>query len=342
MHLPTLTRAHACPLPHAKRHALTRTLRAALLLALPLLGTAHAQGYPNRPVTIIVPVAPAGILDQVTRIVAPTLGTTLGQQVVVENRAGASGNIGATAVARSKPDGYTLLTGYSMFHVGNPVMFKDIQWDPVKDFTPVAMLVVAPHVVAVNTSLPYQTLKELFDYARANPGKLNYATSGNGSVPHVGMELVKQTLKLDITHVPYKGAGPGVQDVIAGNVQMTVATPPSVVSFVKAGRLRALAIAARNRLDVLPDVPTTAQAGFPGVEMEAWVAFFAPAGTPPDVVNKLSAAVKQTLENPEVMKSANGVGAEIRYMTPPQLDAQVRKDIGYWQPVIRNAKISID
>jgi tripartite-type tricarboxylate transporter receptor subunit TctC len=342
MYLPTPAHAHACP--PARR--ISRHLRRATLL-LPLLagaltGTAHAQAYPTRPVTIIVPVAPAGILDQVTRIVAPTLGNTLGQQIVVENRAGASGNIGATAVARSKPDGYTLLTGYSMFHVGNPVMFKDISWDPVKDFAPVAMLVVAPHVVAINPSLPYQNLKELFDYARANPGKLNYATSGNGSVPHVGMELVKQTLKLDITHVPYKGAGPGVQDVIAGNVQMTVATPPSVVSFVKAGRLRALAIAAKNRLPVLPEVPTTAEAGFPGVEMEAWVAFFAPIGTPPDVVNKLSAAIKQTLENPEVGKSAAAAGAEIRYMNPQQLDAQVRKDIAYWQPVIRNAKISID
>jgi len=319
-----------------------RGLGLALCAAVLFSHTAGAQPFPSRTITMIVPVPPAGILDQAARIVSPGMGTALGQSVIIDNRAGASGNIGAVAVARAKPDGYTLLIGYSMFHVGNPVMFKNLQWDPLKDFTPVGMIAVAPHVITVNASLPYQTLKELVDYARAHPNALNYATSGNGSVPHVGMELFKQTFKVDIAHVPYKGAGPAVQDVIGGNVQMTVATPPSVLGFVKSGKLRALAIAAKNRLPALPDVPTTAEAGFPGVEMEAWVSIFAPAGTPPEAVNRLSAALKQSLESPEAVKSAATAGMEIRYMTPAQLDAQVRRDINYWQPVIRNARITID
>ena len=314
--------------------------RLALLLC---CGAACAQTpFPNRAITLIVPVAPAGILDQSARMVAPAMGAALGQSVVIDNRPGASGNIGATYVARSKADGYTLLIGYSMFHVGNPVMFKDIAWDPVKDFTGVGMIAVAPHVIAVNPAQPFQNLKELVDYARANPGKLNYSTSGNGSVPHVGMELFKQTYKVDITHVPYKGAGPAAQDAIAGNVQMTVATPPSVIGFIKNGRLRALATAAKSRAAVLPDVPTTAEAGFPGVEMEAWVSIFAPTGTPPDVVAKLSAALKQALETPEARQNAATAGMDIRYMTPAALDAQVHKDIAYWQPVIRKAHIVIE
>ncbi|MDB5805201.1 MAG: transporter substrate-binding protein [Betaproteobacteria bacterium] len=298
--------------------------------------------FPSRPVTLIVPVAPAGILDQSARMVAPAMGAALGQSVVIDNRPGASGNIGATYVARAKPDGYTLLIGYSMFHVGNPVMFKDMQWDPVKDFTGVGMIAVAPHVITVNPQQPFQNLKELVDYARANPGKLNYSTSGNGSVPHVGMELFKQLYKIDITHVAYKGAGPAALDAIAGNVQMTVATPPSVIGFIKNGRLRALATAAKSRAAVLPDVPTTAEAGFPGVEMEAWVSIFAPTGTPPEVLAKLSGALKQALETPEAKQSGATAGMDIRYLTPAQLDAQVKKDIGYWQPVIRRAHIVIE
>lgn len=325
------------------RKLLPTLLSACLALAaVAASSTAAAQAFPSRTITMIVPVAPAGILDQAARMVAPAMGTALGQSVVIDNRPGASGNIGATAVARAKPDGYTLLIGYSMFHVGNPVMFKDIAWDPVKDFTGVGMIAVAPHVITVNPQQPFQNLKELVDFARANPGKLNYSTSGNGSVPHVGMELFKQTYKVDITHVPYKGAGPAAQDAIAGNVQMTVATPPSVIGFIKNGRLRALATAAKQRAAVLPEVPTTAEAGFPGVEMEAWVSIFAPAGTPAEVVNKISAALKQSLETPEAQKSAASAGMDIRYMAPAQLDAQVKRDIGYWQPVIRNAKITID
>ncbi len=304
--------------------------------------SAVAQSFPDRPVTLVVPVPPGGILDQVARIVSPSLGKGLGQTIVVDNKAGASGNIAATAVAKSKADGHTLLVGYSMFHVGNPSMFDKLAWDPVRDFAPVAMLVVSPHVVAVHPSVPVNTLKELVDYARANPGKLNYATSGNGSVPHVGMELFKQQTKIDVVHVPYKGAGPAMQDVVAGNVQMTIATPPSLMGQVQAGKLRALAVAAKTRHPLLPNVPTTGEAGFPNFELEAWVALFAPAGTPADVVAKLSAATQQSLQTADVRRATDAAGVEIRYQTPAQLDQQVRTDLDYWSKVIRGAKITVD
>jgi len=314
----------------------------ALCLAAACTPVLSQKAYPERPVTMVVPVPPGGILDNVARMVVPSMTQSLGQPIVVDNRAGAGGNIAASMVARAQPDGYTLLVGYSMFMVGNPSMYTNLTWDPLRDFVPVGMLVVSPHVVAVNPQVPIKTLRELVDYAKANPGKLNYATSGTGSVPHVGVELFKQQNNIDITHVPYKGAGPAMQDVIAGNVQMTVATPPSLMGFVQAGKVRALAVAAKQRLPQMPDVPTTAEAGFPGFELEAWVALFAPKGTPPAAIAKLTEAAKVALQSPQVKKASETAGVEIRYMAPAQLDAVVRKDITYWSKVIKTANIRAD
>lgn len=303
---------------------------------------AQAKTFPNRPVTLIVPVPPGGILDYVARLVAPPLAKAIGQAVVVENKSGASGNIAATYVARAKPDGYTLLVGYSMFHVGNPTMFSQLQWDPLRDFSSVAMLAVSPHLIAVHPSLPVNNLQELVAYAKANPGKVNYGTPGNGSVPHVGVELFKQMTKANFTQVPYKGSGPMMIDVISGQVQMTVATPPSVMSHIQAGKLRGLAIAAKTRSPLLPDVPTSAEAGFPGFELEAWVALFAPTGTPPEALKRLTDALKQVLDTDEIKKATSNSGIEARYMSPAQLDQLVKADLEYWSKVIREAKISAD
>ena len=314
----------------------------AILSGLLCIASAHAQTFPSRPVTLIVPVPPGGILDYVARLVAPPLSKALGQPVVVENKSGASGNIAATYVARAKNDGYTMLVGYSMFHVGNPTMFSQLQWDPLRDFSSVAMLAVSPHLVAVHPSLPVNNLQELVNYARANPGKVNYGTPGNGSVPHVGVELFKQLTKVNFTQVPYKGSGPMMIDVISGQVQMTVATPPSVMSHIQAGKLRGLAIAAKQRSPLMPEVPTSAEAGFPGFELEAWVALFAPAGTPPEAVKRLTDALKQVLDTEEVKKAATASGIEARHMTPAQLDQVVKTDLEYWSKVIREAKISAD
>ena len=320
------------------------TLGIVLALSLQLLsGSAQSQtSFPTRPVTLVVPVPPGGILDTVARMVTPSMAQTLGQPVVIDNKAGAGGNIGASFVAKSAPDGYNLLVGYSMFHVGNPSMYPNLSWDPLRDFTPIGMLVVSPHVLAVHPSVPAKNLREFVDLARANPGKLNYATSGNGSVPHVGVELFKQQNNIFITHIPYRGAGPAMLDVVAGNVQMTVATPPSLAGFVQTGKMRPLAVAANKRLALMPDVPTAAEAGFPGFELEAWVALFAPMGTPPAAVQKLTEAVKLAMESPSVRKSAETAGVEIRYMPPAQLDALVRKDIQYWSNVIKTANIRAD
>jgi tripartite-type tricarboxylate transporter receptor subunit TctC len=303
---------------------------------------AQPAAFPARPVTLVVPVAPGGILDTVARMLAPEMGEQLGQPIVVDNKPGASGNIGATFVARSKPDGYTLLVGYSMFHVGNPAMFRDLAWDPLRDFASVAMVAVSPHVVAVHPSVPARTLQELVDLARAQPGKLNYASPGSGSVPHVGMELFKQQAGIDIVHVPYKGAGPMMQDVVAGAVQVTVATPPSLLGFVQSGRVRALAVAAKERHPLLPDVPTTAEAGYPRFQLEAWIALFAPAGTPPEAIARLTRAVQESLKAPAVMERARTTGMTIRFMPPPELDATVRADLAYWSKVIREADIKAD
>jgi tripartite-type tricarboxylate transporter receptor subunit TctC len=197
-------------------------------------------------------------------------------------------------------------------------------------------------VVAVHPSVPVQTLRELVDLAKKEPGTLNYASPGSGSVPHVGMELFKLQTGIDIVHVPYKGAGPMMQDVVGGAVQVTIATPPSLLGFVQSGRVRALAVAAKQRHPLLPEVPTTAEAGFPNFELEAWVALFAPAGTPPDVIAKLTNATQEALKSPAVIERARTTGMAIRYMAPAELDATVKADLQYWSKVIRDARITAD
>ena len=321
---------------------MTRTIRLLAACMALLSPGAWAQAFPNKSITLVVPVAPGGILDTVARMISPAMSRSLGQPVVVDNKPGASGNIGAALVAKAPPDGYTLLVGYSMFHVGNPSMFKDLQWDPLKSFASVGMLVVSPHVLAVHPAVPARDLKELVALAKAQPGKLNYASPGSGSVPHVGMELFKQQTGADFTHVPYKGAGPAMQDVIAGNVQVTVATPPSLLGFVQSGWMRALAGAAKERHPQLPDVPTAAEAGFPGFELEAWVALFAPSGTPPEAISRLTAAAKDALASPEATEKIRATGMTQRYLPPAELDSLVRTDLAYWSKVITSAKIKAD
>ena len=320
-----------------------KPLQSLLYAALFLLSAqVHAQGFPNRTVTLVVPVVPGGILDTVARMISPGMSKSLGQPVVVDNKPGASGNIGATLVAKAPPDGYTLLVGYSMFHVGNPSMFKDLQWDPLRSFAAVGMLVVSPHLLAVHPAVPAKDLKELVALAKAQPGKLNYATPGSGSVPHVGMELFKQQSGTDFTHVPYKGAGSMMQDVIAGNVQVTVATPLTLLGLVQSGRMRALAVNAKERHPQFPGVPTAAEAGYPGFELEGWVALFAPAGTPPEAINRLTAAAKEALASPEAMEKIRATGMTQRYLPPAELDSVVRADLAYWSKVITNARIKAD
>ncbi|HYG45662.1 MAG TPA: tripartite tricarboxylate transporter substrate binding protein [Bordetella sp.] len=311
-------------------------LSAAGLLSAP---AAQAQDdFPNRPITIVVPVPPGGIVDMAARLAGDPLAQGLKQPVVVDNRTGASGNIAYNYVADAEPDGYTLLASYSMYHAGNPSLFTALRWNTAS-FTPVGMVAVAPHVVVVHPSLPVHTLQELVDYAKSHPGQVNYASQGSGSVPHVGTELLRQMTGIDLVHVPYKGSGPAIQDVLSGQVQMFITTPPSIIGHVQQGKLRAIAVAGSQRHPMLPDVPTTGEQGFKNFELEAWVALFAPAGTPPATVDRLTQALKQGLAQPVSSERAAAAGIAVRYQSPSELQATVEADTAHWSQVIKSAGI---
>jgi len=288
-----------------------------------------------------VPNPPGGVVDSSARLVADPLTKLFGQAVIIDNRAGASGNIAYQMVARAPKDGYTLLASYSAYHVGNPAMFPKLPWDP-KDLVPVALIAAATNVITAHPSVPAKNLKEFIAYVKQNPGKVNYASQGNGSLSHVGTELFDQTTQTEMTHVPYKGSGPAIQDVLSGQVQVFITTPPSVMGHVQAGKLKAFAVTSKTRHPMLPDVPTTAEAGLPGFELEAWVGLFAPAGTPPEVIAKLSEGVKKALEMPETKKRAETLGIEPRYLGPDALAALVKKDTDYWGKVIKARNIKAD
>jgi tripartite-type tricarboxylate transporter receptor subunit TctC len=312
--------------------------------ALALTGPrAFADGkYPQRPITLVVPTAPGGSTDFTARLIAEPLSRALGQPVVVDNKPGASGNIGNQLVARAKPDGYTLLVSYSGYHVGNPHLFKQAGWDPLKDFAPVAMMTRAPQVIAVRPTLPASTLQELLAYARANPGKLNYASSGNGSIQHIAGELFKQLTGTFITHIPYRGSGPAVQDLMAGQVDMFITTPAGVLSQIQGGRLKGLAVTSSKRLASAPTIPTASEAGLKGYELDSWFALYAPAGTPQDVVQFLNAEINKILASPEVRKKADDSGTAVETMTPQQLAEFTRKELEHWGKVIKTARITTD
>lgn len=316
---------------------------AAAVMALVGAPVAQAQGkFPERTITIVVPSAPGGSTDFTARLIAEPLSRALGQPVVVDNKAGASGNIGNQFVAKAKPDGYTLLLAYSGYQVGNPHLFKKAGWDPIKDFAPVAMLTRAPQVVAARANLPVSNLRELVAYAKANPDKLNYASSGNGSIQHIAGELFKQMTGTSLTHVPYKGAGPAVQDLLGGQVDLFFTTPASVVSHIKADKLKGLAVTSSARLSSLPQVPTTRESDLKDFTLDSWFALYAPAGTPNEVVQQLNAEITKILASPDVKKKAEDAGTLVEHMGPAQLGDYTRKELAYWGRVIQDAKISAD
>ncbi len=314
-----------------------------LLAAAAVCAAAHAgaQSFPTRAVNLVVPNPPGGVVDTSARLVAEPLARLLGQPVVVENKGGASGNIAYQQVANGPKDGYSLLISYSAYHVGNPAMFAKLPWAQ-KDLVPVALLTAATNVIAVHPSVPANNLKEFIAYGKANPGKLNFASQGNGSLAHVGTVLLEQAIGVDMVHVPYKGSGAAIQDVLAGQVQVFVTTPPSVMQHVQAGKLKAFAVTGKTRHPGLPNVPTTAEAGLPGFELEAWVGLFAPAGTPPAVIQTLTDKVRAALATPEAKATAEKAGIEIRYLGPDALGALVARETDYWGNVIKARNIHAD
>jgi tripartite-type tricarboxylate transporter receptor subunit TctC len=319
---------------------ITRRLVCAGVLSLPTL-VAFAQGFPSKPITLIVPNPPGGVVDTSARIVSEPLAKAIGQAIVVENKPGASGNIAYQQVALAPKDGHTLLVSYSAYHVGNPAMFSKLPWAQ-KDLVPVALLTAATNVIAAHPSIPSNNLKEFIDYLKKNPGKVNFASQGNGSLSHVGTALFEQVTGTEMTHVPYKGSGAAIQDVLGGQVQVFITTPPSVMQHVQAGKLKAFAVTGKTRHPGLPNVPTTAEAGLPGFELEAWVGLFAPAGTAPAVVAQLSEKVKLALAAPEAQQAAVKQGVEIRNLGPEGLGALVANDTAYWGKLIKSRNITAD
>jgi len=303
---------------------------------------ASADTYPSKPITMIVPSAPAGSTDIMARLVGEQLARAMGQAVIVDNKPGASGNIGTEAVARAAPDGYTLLMQYSGYHVGNPSLFPQIKWSPTKDFAPIAMVMRAPHVIAVSGTLPVNSAKDLIEYGKKKNGGLFYASSGNGSIQHIAGELLSRQIKQPMTHVPYKGAGPAINDLIGGNVDIFITTPPSVIGHLGGGKIKAVAYTGTKRHPSMPNVPTSAEAGLPGYEIESWFAVFAPAKTPPEVVAKLTAEIRKIVESDAFRKKVDEQGAFATYMDPVTLGKFVDQELGVWSRVIKAADIQAD
>lgn len=304
------------------------------------LSPALASDYPNRPISLIASAAPGGTTDIAARMIADPLGKVLGQTVVVDNKPGASGAIAAQSVLRSAADGYTLLLQYSGYQVITPHIQANLGFDPVKDFKPVANVLSAPQVIVVRPELPIHSLKELVEYAKENPGKLNYASSGNGSLQHMATELLNQMADIDTVHIPYKGTGPALTDLLGGNVDMTITTPPPLLPHILAGKLRALAVTGDKRIESLPDVPTATEAGFPELMISSWFAMYAPKGTPDGAIDKLAGEIEQIMATQEFREKAASLGADADFKGPEALGAYTQEELDRWGSVVKAAHIT--
>ncbi len=314
-------------------------LKALLVAGALLAGSlpAWAQPYPNRPLRIVVPFPPGGGTDIGTRIVAQKLQEAWGQAVIVENKPGAAGIVGTELTAKSAPDGYTFMMGNIGTHAINVSLYKKLAYDPVRDFAPVSMVADLPLLLLVHPSVPANSVKELIALAKSQPGKLNFSSSGAGGSMHVAAELFKSMAGVDMVHIPYKGGAPAVADLISGQVALSFSTVLETVQHVKAGKVRALAVTNDHRSIALPDLPTIAEAGLPGYQSISWLALFAPAGTPKEIVNKVSAESVRILKLPDVKERLLAQGAEPIGSTPEQLAAILAADIAKYAKVIRES-----
>jgi tripartite-type tricarboxylate transporter receptor subunit TctC len=310
----------------------------ALILALSCC-CAAAEKYPTRPVRMIVPLAPGGSVDTIARALAQKMSEVMGQQVVVDNRGGASGNIGSEIVARAAPDGYTVMT-VSMTLVVNQFLFPNVPYDPTRDFTPISLIAAAPLVLTVHPSIPVKSTKELLAYAKANPGKLNYASSGKGTNSHLSMELFKSMAHVDIVDVPYRGGGAGQIALLAGEVQTGFGNPPNVMAHIKSGKLRALAMTTEKRSSIMPDLPTVAESGVPGYTFSTWYGVLAPAGLPTALRDALHGYVVTAMHSPEIAHRYAYEGAEIIASSPAQLAAHIKSEIARWGKVLKQRDIA--
>jgi tripartite-type tricarboxylate transporter receptor subunit TctC len=319
---------------------LARTILAAALCAVSL-SAAHAQSYPNKPVKLVVPFAPGGFTDVVARILGQRLSTAMGQQFVIENKAGAGSIIGTDFVAKSAPDGYTLVM-ISTTHVISPWIYKTVPYDPLKSFVAVTKLVDSPYVLLVNPKVPARNVQEFVALAKAAPNTIHYASSGNGSSQHLMGGLFASMTGAPIKHVPYKGSGGAANDLVAGIVESSFAGVPNALAQVPQGRLKALAVTTAKRIPQLPDVPTLQEAGVPGYEASVWLALLAPAGTPRDIVNKLNSEINKLMSSPDTRKALYDAGVEVSPSTPEAMTEYMAQELVRWGKVVKETGIKLE
>jgi len=302
---------------------------------------ALAQKFPDKPIRFIVPFPPGGGNDILARAIAPKMGEFLGQPVVIDNRAGAGGNIGTDLAAKSAPDGYTIVIASNQVTI-NPWLYAKLPFDIEKDFAAVAQAASVPMVLAVHPSVPANTLKEFIALAKASPGKFNHGTPGNGTPQHIAFEVFNHAAGVQVTHIAYKGTGPAIADLIGGQVQSAIGTMASLEQHVKAGKLRALGVTTPKRSPAMPNVPTIAEAGLPGFEVPLWYSILAPAGTPKEIVARLSSEVARALAVPETRERLTAQGFDVNYLNPEQMSDLIRHDIARWQKSIRDIGLKLD
>jgi len=298
-----------------------------------------ADVYPSKTIRLVVPFAPGGGSDIVARLLSPKMTEALGQTVVVDNRAGASANLGAAMVAKAAPDGYTLLLANANYTI-NPSLFKSLPFDPVREFAPVALLANVTNVLAIHPSIPAKSVKELISFAKAHPGQLNFASPGNGTSSHLAGELFRQVAKIEVVHIPYKGATPAITDLIAGQVSFTMASVLSVLPYAKQGRLRMLAVTTAKRSGALPDIPTISEAGLPGFEVSNWYGILAPGGTPRPTVDRLNSELARIARVPDLAEKLAAQGADPATGTPEEFERFIQAELKKWSAVVRSAGIN--
>lgn len=311
------------------------------LAALPFAVQAQAQAYPTKPVSVVIPYAPGGTTDIIGRLIAQSLATSTGKTFVVENKGGGSTTIATGQVAKAPADGYMLLAN-EMTQTIIPALFPKLSFDPIKDLTPITVFAEAPYVLVVNSNVPVKNLRELVALAKAQPGKLNFASGGAGSGPHIAGELLKSVAGIDMTHVAYKGSGPAVADLLGGQVEVLITAAPTVSAQLGSGRMRPLAVAHTRRLSSLPDVPTAAEAGFPEFRIANWFGLAAPRGTPAEIIAYLDGEVQKVLKKPEFRDKLVANGAEPVVMTPAEASRHIETEARRWGALVQKARITLD
>jgi tripartite-type tricarboxylate transporter receptor subunit TctC len=333
---------HSSPLLNfLSRRSLALASTAALLGFASAGAFAQGPAFPSKPITMVVPFPPGGPTDLVARVLAQKLGEQMGQSILVDNRGGANGNIGAQVVAKAPADGYTILYNTSSITL-SPALYKSVSYDVQKDFAPVALVAVVPLALVVHPSIPANNVKEFVAYAKAHPGKLSYGSAGNGNVTHLGAFQFVQANGIEATHVPYKGSAPADVDLVGGQIQFMTDTVNSVMSFVRDKRMKMLAVTTAKRMTLFPDVPTLAESGMPGFEVGAWQGVMVPTGTPQAVVDKLNAEIVKALKSPDVRQRLALQGAEPLGSTPQEYGAYVKKELARWAGVVKATGVTLD